>query len=439
MDKKTLLIYIKVNIATDFQEDGKYANIENSARIFEVLNNLTEDVAYDRLLDYLFALKNLGVNDTKLDNAIMVVQNNMSMEEKLESLIIEKRQKGKYDASDMVIVRVTDHFPISKQVPAICNVPFVCKSGSQTGSALYKIIAANDEILKDLNEKIMIAPEYSKEQYELLQQRNDREDELHRIATELNHYSTQYRSSVHFCLNGVVTNHSKGTFDGGIVIIEPFVEHENDTNILGVRPDDTFFKNSLKLSDKAVILVPEKDKESLINIPNLDSYNIIYYSGDRNFAIKQTLINMGIVPEEVEEHNIKDSPTAQYIRDYIKSKGYPQDPHIFCENYKEDDAKSLVLWHMYENEFFNYLLLFINDDNLKNKLAYVMQDFYSDKIDLLVEIINSIGLEEYTKIVNQFNSTVLSKISEGNYPTNEELINNEKELNIMNSEVVKLQ
>ena len=69
----------------------------------------------------------------------------------------------------------------------------------------------------------------------------------------------------------------------------------------------------------------------------------------------------------------------------------------------------------------------------------MMQDFYSDKIDLLVEIINSIGLEEYTKIVNQFNSTVLSKISEGNYPTNEELINNEKELNIMNSVGVKLQ
>lgn len=441
MDKQELLVFIKEKIAPNFHADGKYGNIENSDRIYNILINLSENVDYERILIYLNALKNTEkIDDLDVDYAIEAAMSNKSNEEQLKLLKEEKQNKGYYDATDVALVRVTEHFPVNKVVPAICNVPFVCKINSDIKGAMFSILKENDSVLKEINEQLSLVTAYSDEQYKLLQKREGRIDELLSIAMELSPYSTQYRSSVHFCLNGVVSNHSKGTFDGKFVIIEPFVAHENDSNILAVRPEDTYFEEQIILSDKATILVEENARESLSVIPNIEDYNIVFYKGNRDLAVNKVLVQMGIVPEKVEEHNIKLSETSRFLGDFITKKDYCNEKHVYAESYRADDLKNIQLWPMYEQEFYSYLLMFIKDENIKNTLQNIMlsESMMFNKEDLIKEIIVQIGMEEFKKITNEFNQKILSQIAEGNYPTNKELISGERTLDIVDKDNLKL-
>lgn len=314
-------------------------------------------------------------------------------------LIEEKLEKKSYTDDDIVLVRSTDHLPTSGVIPAICNVPFV----TPIRGIAYNAIDA-------FYNKMGLSWDERKE-----------------IVENNTPLSTQYRSSVHFCLNGVVASHMYGNFDKNpFVIIEPFKYHKNDKNILAVRGEDTYFENQLNLSKEAIILVDERYIDKVIDSKINEQYQVIYYQGNQREAIDMVLVKNGILPELIGSNHIIDSKTSEMIREFIRDRGYPQDKHCYSKSYKEDDQKNFLLWDLYAREFFTYLYSEIYGNiNDKMKEIELLSTFFAndnDKLKILTSIIEEIGIDSYKKVVADFNNLIIEKINSGLYPTNNEIL-----------------
>ena len=435
MDKETLILFLKSKIAVKFGIDGCYNMSDYSSDTYNIFSSFSIDDSYDKILYYLDTLKNIiDVDDSDINKAYEVTVENKYLEEKLENLIYEKRAKGYYEADDIALVRDTDYLPFDGCIPSISNVPFVCKCNLLAHSALASILYKEDEKLKQITKDIEENSASQELFMKSLELREKREMEIGEEIKKFTPYSSQYRSTVHFCLNGIVSSHQMGTFNGKYVIIEPFSEHYKDSNIEAVRPEDTYFKEKLMLSDKAKILVNKKDYEEIINFPGAYKYNIVFYEGSKKDAVNRELIKMGIVPEKVETHNIAKSKTSDFISKFIEDNGYEREKHCFSSSYKEDDDKSLILWPIYEKEFFKFLDLYVDDVDVHEKLNEFIENYYSDKfsaVDIMVSIIKEIGLEKYKYIVSEFNSTILEKVKDGTLPTNNEILSGEKSLSLI--------
>ena len=93
-------------------------------------------------------------------------------------------------------------------------------------------------------------------------------------------YAYSHRNSIHFALNGLVSHVTGGNqWDQmGIIIIEPMKEQIE--SIRCIRPEDTWTNASIKLSERAIILLSEDEYEKF-NQEFLNSntkYNIIKFS-----------------------------------------------------------------------------------------------------------------------------------------------------------------
>ena len=319
-------------------------------------------------------------------------------EKQKEWLIEEKLEKGEYTSSDIALVRVTDHLPLNGFISSIADVPFVYKMNNVAHEAVDRIL---------------------EEQGLSWDERKDQ-------ARALTPLSTQYRSSVHFCLNGIVSSHMQGNFEGNpFVIIEPFSEHENDDNILAVRGEDTYFKGGLELSDKFIILVDKRYASQLID-SGIDESKVVFYKGDQAKALESMLIHIGIVPELVWKDYIIDSKTSPFIDNFIKGKQYPHDKHCFSESYVSDDEKTLVLWQKYGENFYSYLYSKVYGDTSSKKEEIDMlskASGYDQKaVDTVVSLIKTIGMDNYKNIIDDYNATIIDKISKGEYPTNNQIL-----------------
>lgn len=315
-----------------------------------------------------------------------------------KQLIREKKDKGVYTSSDIALVRATDHLPLNGVIPAISTVPFVEKMHDVAHEAVDAIFNEQGIAWEDRKERVK----------------------------DLTPLSTQYRSSVHFCLNGLVASHMQGNFTGNpFVIIEPFKEHENDDNILAVRGEDTYFKDGLQLSDKAVILVDERCAQGCLDC-GLDSNQFIFYRGDQEEATNIVLAKMGYVPELIGKDYIIDSDTSEMIREFIRKSNYPQDKHCFSESYREDDEKNLILWKKYAENFYSYLYSNVYGDitDKKREIDYLSQVMCYDRraIEHFSGFIKTIGLENYENIVNAYNGAIIEKIERGEYPNNNQIL-----------------
>lgn len=338
--------------------------------------------------------------DTNNENEIF------EYEQALEKLKEKKENQDKYTADDIVLVRATNYIEPGHIIHPISQIPFIIKLNGKLRNVITRKLGDG----------------------RLLYQLND--DELKNLRIEAGKhlpYSTQYRSTVHFTLNGLVQSHTRGNFDNrNFVILEPFTYHLGKSNIYSLLPEDTFIEGQVKLSNQATILVEQsKIQELLKSFPALKEYNIVTYVGDQRLAVNMLLVKKGIVPERIRDKYIEDCPTARKLYAFIQEVGnnlnIKLEPHVSTDIYYLDDKQSLRLWEYYDYKFYTFLLDKIGMP--KNEQDLIMKDLLDDNSETEIEkIISSIGLIKFKEIVDEYNQIILDKINNGTYPTNEELL-----------------
>ena len=100
--------------------------------------------------------------------------------------------KRKYDISDFALVRTTNFLEEDHVLKALCKIPFVINTNNVPFSTMH-------EILRN---------KYNINVYDEIE-----DEKLRLLVGKYSPLSTQYRSTIHFTLNGLVSNHSMGIFN----------------------------------------------------------------------------------------------------------------------------------------------------------------------------------------------------------------------------------
>lgn len=341
--------------------------------------------------------------DTTLENNIVAYLNN------LERLKKEKAER-EYNANDIVLIRSTDHLYSDHKLYPLSEIPFLIKINGNLKAIIMSKIGDG-------------RPPYALDDQEL--------DELRNDANSYLPYSTQYRSTIHFTLNGLVRSHNKGNFDNNkFIIIEPLAEQINKANIVAMRPEDTYIEGNMKLSNKAYLLVEANMLDELkCEFPFLDEYNIITYTGDRKDAVNMFLVRLGIIPETIQDAYIDKSETSDKLYNFIdqitEKLNISQDKHSLSKWYKEDDEKSIILWEYYDYQFYTFLLNKIGiKDSEQDLLLEELVSSYNN--DAITKLLNRIGLLKFKEIVDEYNQNLLAI---KDYPNNNILLQSIAEKN----------
>ena len=164
------------------------------------------------------------------------------------------------------------------------------------------------------------------------------------MANKYSPLSSQYRSTIHFTLNGLVSNHSMGIFNNNnFIIIDRLDKHLGIDDFRSIRMEDTFVYGEFSISDSAIILIDaEKYPKLLKEYAWLDTYkNIVLFRGDEKKATQILLVQMGIIPENIGAHSAdytKRTPMQQeYFKNLKEKFGIEQVKHCYSKEYTADE------------------------------------------------------------------------------------------------------
>lgn len=338
-----------------------------------------------------------------------IITSSKNHKERLENSRYQKLQTGKYTIDDFALVRTTDYLPSDKKILPLCDTPFLTHTTNVPNSVIFKI----------LQEKYNLNP-FDEEDYEKLRE----------MASSYSPLSSQYRSTIHFTLNGLVSSHSKGNFDGRkFIIIDKLSSHLGKENFRSLRMEDSFIKGPFEISDEAIILISKDRYEKLLEEnPWLQNYNVTLYTGDEKEAVETVLLDLGITPETIGEHGAEYSKrTPLYkvaLSDLAKSHNCSEEKHFYSEEYKKDDEKSLQIWEIFNRNFYEELCKTFKIEPREETINFLSSfDFARPKLEeKLKELINQIGLEEYCEFVLSYNKTLEGSLNGKTFPTNNEIL-----------------
>ena len=342
------------------------------------------------------------------------------LEEQREDLLYERRAKGSYEVCDFVVVRATDYLGEDRTIKPLFHVPFVTKNNHVIKSAVEDILDEQEHI-----DFFMDMDRY-----------NERSA---MIKSNYLPYSSQYRSTVHFSINGLVASHAKGDFSNrNFIIIDSFQHHLQNNDIRSFRMEDTYMYGDVTLSPQAVIMIKkEKYEELILQYPQLNQYNVVLYVGDEKLAVESYLQSIGIISEKIGEHGSEEHRCTPQINEFRRKlkEGYGIDaePHWLSKEYKEDDQNSLIVWDYYNNLFYSHLLTKLNviEPEYSVRLSDLMNMGLDDQNkEYIKQVIRKISLEQFKTIVDEFNMIILNSIANGTFKNNDEvvtsLLNNQK-------------
>ena len=180
------------------------------------------------------------------------------------------------------------------------------------------------------------------------------------VSKEVEFYS--HRLTAHFTINHRVLNTGAGEGnwdDKKYMIIEPLDTHTNQIDNWSI--NDCYTMGSLKLSDRAIIMVPRKDLDS---IPKeiLNEYNIVLYNGNPDVCLNNTLFMLGYtLPIETGANDASHS----------RSELYRLEQNLDCRdkfvNYFSHKKGEPICCFGYDVFDFLYSHLINSDDYIKNE------------------------------------------------------------------------
>ena len=176
------------------------------------------------------------------------------------------------------------------------------------------------------------------------------------------------RRTVHFSMNGEVRSHSYGNWDNKkYAIIIPFNDIPKE-NIASANPEDTWTKDSVRLTDNTWILCPKGEKKQVQEEnPNI---NIIEYEGEcvRDYA-NSFVTNLGYRYEDVGVHSWNDEKSAEEICETISDNGFRRNRHYYSkeseteDSFQNTDIATILAELLVPTHYFN------NYDDIKNMIA----------------------------------------------------------------------
>ena len=323
-----------------------------------------------------------------------------------DNLLEDYTLKGdNYAIDDCVLVRSTDVFPFN----GIVRIP---KDDNAYEFGQSSILG--DAINKELKQKypnIMI----DESQYELYK----KEFDLYNVVFET------CRSTVHFCMNGLVQSHQYGNFDSSpFVIIEPLKYHI-DESLKCLRVEDVYFDKEIELSKEAVLIINEEMFEKIkMNIDVLESLKkirTIVYKGNKNIVVRRVLTDLGYDSFVINQHGyfngINDgSPASKMIRfitDYADQTGKSLERHFYSEiNIKDREERAKKA---YESDK-NHLFYIMHNSNLPESFILRVQKTLdsgnTEELNKLMDqLVSIVGLDVIKRLTNEFNAQYISNLN----------------------------
>ena len=143
------------------------------------------------------------------------------------------------------------------------------------------------------------------------------------------------RRTVHFSMNGEVGSHSYGNWDSKkYAIIIPFNDIPKE-NIAAANPEDTWTKDSVRLTVNTWILCPKGEKKQ-VQAENPD-INIIEYEGECVSDYANSFVtNLGYRYEDVGVHSWNDEKSSEEICEVISDNVFRRSVHYYS---KESDTE----------------------------------------------------------------------------------------------------
>ena len=301
-----------------------------------------------------------------------------------------------YNIDNCILVRKTNLFPEN----GIIKTPIhemIYDFGKST--------LLGDAIINKLNEKYKNMADYVQE------------------SKKYDIYYETYRRTIHFCINTVAENTVHGHFDYPYAIIEPLKYHINDESLLGLRVEDTYFSDDMYLSDEAIILIPEEEKEKLAEKYDFTGLNIQTYTGDIEDAIKDTLQLYGYDFFARNNNGYQDAlrPESKayemyiFIYNYSQEHGISQTQHISSKINYEDQLKRIEKAIEIDKRHLKHVLdsglvsqETINEVN-KVKDIFEYRKLSEEFRKLMSKIVDEVGLENLAKLTKSFNQEMIEE------------------------------
>ena len=240
-------------------------------------------------------------------------------------------------------------------------------------------------------------------------------------------YNSKYVSVVYGALNALYPDF----YDTNYIIIDSYKKAAINNQFASIATEIVTVKDSIKLSDEAVILINSmKINELKEKYPQLNNMKVITYTGDANRALDMYLVSVGIIPEKLTLDFMVESDTSSklysFVRNFCKTNNISNLKYENLDMYKEDKINTQKLQQIYDSSFYKFLLEAVNVSgesfNELHKRLCEGDTFDADNLIILDGIIESIGSEKLEEIVNKYNSIIDKKIIENSYKTNEEII-----------------
>ena len=220
------------------------------------------------------------------------------------------------------------------------------------------------------------------------------------------------RRTVHFSMNGEVGSHLYGNWDSKkYAIIIPFNDIPKE-NIAAANPEDTWTKDSVRLTVNTWILCPKGEKEQIQEEnPNI---NIIEYEGKCVSGYANSFVtNLGYRYEDVGVYSWNDKKSSEEICETISNNGFRRDRHYYSKeratevSFQEIDIVTILAELLVQKHYFK------NYDDFKNMIAktefendinyiFSMSDRKLTDVNILKSNLQKIGVnipQQYIEII----------------------------------------
>ena len=302
-----------------------------------------------------------------------------------------------YNIADSMLVRVTEHFPF--------------------GGIIKTPLNANAQLLE-------YPRNFSYSINEIVDNLNVSEEEKIKVKESLKVLISVPRTTVHFCINGLVGGHAFGEFDDKpYVILEPLINHIDEVHTL--RVEDTYFDKNLELSSDAVLIIRKDIYEQIKDDPkyqeDLTRFKLYIFDGkNMQLAVGVVLNKLGYDSFSISSNGYVDGyrtnqPAGRmydFINNYAEANNIDQTRHFNSELSIETKLKMNDELIEITKQIINIMASSLGKSEHEiRELNSVIDAGFNINTALITNLINEYGLEKLIVLISNINQEKMNNIN----------------------------